>query len=268
MLPWALARHAVPWTGPSRALRVPVLSFSSVAGGALPQPVEVRSQPIPVVTEPTPDVRVPVHKLFDFPRVPRQMRAKGALTLLKREYRNLLRSKQRRIDNFKAGDHIGVKVYATSLDKEKFRVINGVCLARKNRGLDSGFKVRTVVMEEQVEFHFPLHSPWIQEVRLLKALNPKKNKLYGMRDAPNAYFAVEQWDGVHEPGAGAKARARLTTGGMELDEDGNPIPKTKRQRWLLAQGKVKLPSRLQLEPQPGQQAGRAATAPSAAAKSS
>ena len=114
---------------------------------------------------------------------------------------------RQKLDDFSPGDHIAVKLYAHSPDKPKFKLISGICIARRNRAFDSSFILRTVILDEQVEYHFPLHSPWVAEVKCLKAMHAKRYQQYNLREMENKFFVnIEKWDGVSPTAAELSAK--------------------------------------------------------------
>ena len=65
----------------------------------------------------------------------------------------------REIPEFSPGDTLRVNVKITEGTRERIQVFEGVCIARKNRGLNSSFTVRKISYNEGVERIFPLYSP-------------------------------------------------------------------------------------------------------------
>ncbi|MEN9932581.1 MAG: hypothetical protein RIS17_1154 [Pseudomonadota bacterium] len=87
----------------------------------------------------------------------------------------------RQIPNFRAGDtlRVGVKV----VEGERTRVQNyeGVCIARSNRGINSSFTVRKISFGEGVERVFPLYSPSIDAIEVVRRGVVRRAKLYYLR---------------------------------------------------------------------------------------
>lgn len=92
--------------------------------------------------------------------------------------------------SFNTGDVLSVKIINSKTKKRKQNLI-GVCIAKKNRGINSSFTIRTVLNGEGVEHTFPLYSPLVQQVQVLFVKNMKtkrlfkKSKLYYLRKYPS-----------------------------------------------------------------------------------
>jgi large subunit ribosomal protein L19 len=90
-------------------------------------------------------------------------------------------SAQRSIPDFRPGDtlKIGVKV----IEGERARVQNyeGVCIARSNKGMGSNFTVRKISFGEGVERVFPLYSPTIDSIEVVRRGVVRRAKLYYLR---------------------------------------------------------------------------------------
>ena len=82
---------------------------------------------------------------------------------------------------FKAGDTVKV-MYKIVEDKgERLQAYEGVCIARSNNGLNSSFTVRKISFGEGVERVFPVHSPNIEKVELIRSGKVRRGKLYYLR---------------------------------------------------------------------------------------
>ena len=88
----------------------------------------------------------------------------------------------RAIPEFRPGDtlRVGVKV----VEGERTRVQNyeGVCIARANKGMGSSFTVRKISFGEGVERVFPLHSPNIESITVVRRGRVRRAKLYYLRE--------------------------------------------------------------------------------------
>ena len=71
------------------------------------------------------------------------------------------------LPDFKAGDTLKVHTKVKEGDRERIQVYEGVCIARKNDGLNSSFTVRKISFGEGVERVFPLYSPNVAKLQLL-----------------------------------------------------------------------------------------------------
>ena len=84
------------------------------------------------------------------------------------------------IPDFRAGDTIKVMVKVVEGTRERIQAFEGVCIARKNAGINSSFTVRKISYGEGVERIFPLYSPNI-EVKLVRKGIVRRAKLYYLR---------------------------------------------------------------------------------------
>jgi large subunit ribosomal protein L19 len=94
----------------------------------------------------------------------------------------LEQSQLRRHPNFQPGDTINVHFRIVEGDKERTQVFQGVCIARKGRGINEVATVRKVVDEVGVERIFPLCSPMIAKIEILRRADARRAKLYFLRD--------------------------------------------------------------------------------------
>lgn len=86
------------------------------------------------------------------------------------------------IPEFIAGDTIRVNVrIIEGNNAERIQAFEGVCIARKNKGVRSSFIVRKVSNSEGVERIFPLYSPRIESITVVKRGDVRRAKLYYMR---------------------------------------------------------------------------------------
>ena len=90
-------------------------------------------------------------------------------------------SPEGKIPEFSPGDTLRVNVKVTEGARERIQVFEGVCIARKNRGLNSSFTVRKISYNEGVERIFPLYSPRIDSIELVRRGDVRRAKLYYLR---------------------------------------------------------------------------------------
>lgn len=86
------------------------------------------------------------------------------------------------IPPFKAGDTLKVHVKITEGDKQRIQVFQGVCIKRVNRGLGSSYTVRKISNGVGVERIFPLHSPSIDKIEVVRVGKVRRAKLYYLRN--------------------------------------------------------------------------------------
>ena len=83
---------------------------------------------------------------------------------------------------FKAGDTLKVHVKITEGDKQRIQIYQGVCIKRLNRGIGSSYTVRKMSGGIGVERIFPLHSPNIDKIEVLRVGKVRRAKLYYLRN--------------------------------------------------------------------------------------
>jgi large subunit ribosomal protein L19 len=87
----------------------------------------------------------------------------------------------RPIPEFGPGDTVRVSVKVVEGSRERVQAFEGVCIARKNRGINSAFTVRKISYGEGVERIFPLYSPQIAEIVVVRRGRVRRAKLYYLR---------------------------------------------------------------------------------------
>ena len=85
------------------------------------------------------------------------------------------------IPKFSPGDTLRVNVKVVEGSRERIQAFEGVCIARRNRGLNSAFTVRKISYGEGVERVFPLYSPRIDSIQLIRRGDVRRAKLYYLR---------------------------------------------------------------------------------------
>ena len=88
----------------------------------------------------------------------------------------------KKITDFSAGDTIKVGVKIVEGKRERIQYFEGVCIAKKNRDLNSSFTVRKISFGEGVERTFALYSPNVDSIKVVRSGKVKKAKLYYLRD--------------------------------------------------------------------------------------
>ena len=85
------------------------------------------------------------------------------------------------IPDFAPGDSLRVQVKVVEGSKERVQAFEGVCIGRKNAGLNSSFTVRKISYGEGVERVFPLFSPNVANIEVLRRGRVRRAKLYYLR---------------------------------------------------------------------------------------
>ena len=88
---------------------------------------------------------------------------------------------ERPVPEFTAGDTLKVSVKVVEGTRERVQVYEGVCIARKNAGLNSSFTVRKIASGEGVERIFPLYSPNVAGIEVSRRGDVRRAKLYYLR---------------------------------------------------------------------------------------
>lgn len=88
---------------------------------------------------------------------------------------------KRQIPTFRPGDTIRVQVRVVEGTRERIQAFEGVCIGRKNAGLNSSFTVRKISYGEGVERVFPLYSPRIDGIEVVRRGSVRRAKLYYLR---------------------------------------------------------------------------------------
>ncbi|MEO1226926.1 MAG: 50S ribosomal protein L19 [Pseudomonadota bacterium] len=89
---------------------------------------------------------------------------------------------ERPVPEFSAGDTVRVNVKVVEGTRERVQAYEGVCIARKNDGINSSFTVRKISYGEGVERVFPLYSPRIDSIQVVRRGAVRRAKLYYLRD--------------------------------------------------------------------------------------
>ena len=87
-----------------------------------------------------------------------------------------------RIPKFQPGDTVIVNVKVTEGERSRVQAYEGVCIARNGGGLNESFTVRKISYGEGVERVFPLYSPIIDSVKVVRRGKVRRAKLYYLRD--------------------------------------------------------------------------------------
>lgn len=86
------------------------------------------------------------------------------------------------IPTFQPGDTVQVNVMVKEGDRTRVQAYEGVCIARSGGGINENFTVRKISYGEGVERVFPIHSPLIESVKVVRRGQVRRAKLYYLRD--------------------------------------------------------------------------------------
>ncbi|HUK59632.1 MAG TPA: 50S ribosomal protein L19 [Stellaceae bacterium] len=88
---------------------------------------------------------------------------------------------QRGVPEFRPGDTLKVSIKVVEGERERVQMFEGVCIARKNAGINSSFTLRKISYGEGVERIFPLYSPRIAAIEVVRRGAVRRAKLYYLR---------------------------------------------------------------------------------------
>jgi large subunit ribosomal protein L19 len=88
----------------------------------------------------------------------------------------------KKITDFSPGDTIKVGVKIVEGKRERIQFFEGVCIAKKNRDINSSFTVRKISFGEGVERTFALYSPNVDSIKVIRSGKVRRAKLYYLRD--------------------------------------------------------------------------------------
>ncbi len=106
--------------------------------------------------------------------------------------RNVTASQLKDIPDFGPGDTVKIHVRITEGDKERIQVFQGIVLGRKGRGTTEMMTVRKVTGGIGVERVFPIHSPNVTKIEIVKRGSVRRAKLYYLRDKKGKAAKVKE----------------------------------------------------------------------------
>ena len=89
---------------------------------------------------------------------------------------------EKKLPNFSTGDILKVGVRITEGKRDRIQYFEGVCIAKKNRDINSSFTVRKISFGEGVERTFALYSSIVDSIKVIRSGKVRKAKLYYLRD--------------------------------------------------------------------------------------
>ena len=91
-------------------------------------------------------------------------------------------SAEKKLPDFFPGDIVKIGVRITEGKRDRIQYFEGVCIAKKNRDLNSSFTVRKISFGEGVERTFALYSPIVDSIKVVRSGKVRRAKLYYLRD--------------------------------------------------------------------------------------
>ncbi len=117
---------------------------------------------------------------------------------------------ERPVPDFQPGDTLRVRVKVVEGTRERIQAFEGVCIARKNAGLNSSFTVRKISYGEGVERVFPLFSPRIDGIEVVRTGDVRRAKLYYLRGRRGKSARIAERVVRRDKDAPAKDKAEAT----------------------------------------------------------
>src|ERR1700737_3226559 len=114
------------------------------------------------------------------------------------------------IPDFAPGDTLLVNVKVVEGERSRVQAYEGVCIARSGRGLNESFTVRKISYGEGVERVFPLYSPMIDSIKVVRRGKVRRAKLYYLRQRRGKSAPITEKQDRQGPGTGAAAAPEET----------------------------------------------------------
>jgi large subunit ribosomal protein L19 len=121
------------------------------------------------------------------------------------------------IPEFGPGDTVRVNVKVVEGSRERIQAFEGVCIARKNAGINSAFTVRKISYGEGVERIFPLYSPRVDSIEVIRRGRVRRAKLYYLRGLRGKAARITEKSRYHDVGPGAKSGSKKAAKAAEAE---------------------------------------------------
>ena len=112
---------------------------------------------------------------------------------------------KRKLPAFQPGDTVRVQVRVTEGTRTRVQAYEGVCIARSGAGLNENFTVRKISYGEGVERVFPVYSPIVEGVELVRRGKVRRAKLYYLRGLTGKAARIAEKKDARKPAKGAAA---------------------------------------------------------------
>lgn len=129
------------------------------------------------------------------------------MNLLQQFNQRQLESSTVKVPEFAPGDTLRVNVKVVEGSRERVQAYEGVCIGRKNDGIHSSFTVRKISYGEGVERVFPLYSPRLESIELVRRGAVRRAKLYYLRDRRGKSARITERTDYDASGAKAEKTA-------------------------------------------------------------
>ena len=124
----------------------------------------------------------------------------------------------KKLPEFSPGDTVIVNVKIVEGERERVQAFEGVCIGRKNAGINSAFTVRKISYGEGVERIFPLHSPRIDSIEVIRRGDVRRAKLYYLRGLTGKAARIAEKSMFATGGAAATAAEAFAAGEPALGD--------------------------------------------------
>ena len=99
---------------------------------------------------------------------------------------------KKELPKFKVGDTIRVSIRVEEVDKTRVQNFEGTVMRRQGSGIRESFTVRRISFGEGVEKSFPIHSPTVQKIELVRTGKVRRSKLYYLRKSTSKKGRIEE----------------------------------------------------------------------------
>lgn len=121
-------------------------------------------------------------------------------------------SEGREVPEFGAGDTLRVSVRVVEGSRSRLQAFEGVCIARANKGVNSNFTVRKLSYGEGVERVFPVYSPLVEKIEVMRRGDVRRAKLYYLRGRTGKAARISEKREDRAPKATNKATKKPASG--------------------------------------------------------
>ena len=122
----------------------------------------------------------------------------------------------RKVPEFRPGDTVRVNVKIKEGERERVQAYEGVCIARSGGGINESFTVRKISYGEGVERVFPIYSPLIDSVKVVRRGKVRRAKLYYLRDRRGKSARIAER--AERPGAAGEIKGKGKASASEAAE--------------------------------------------------
>ena len=123
------------------------------------------------------------------------------------------------IPTFRPGDTLKISLKISEGDRSRIQSFEGVCIARKNNSVNSKFTVRKISHGEGVERIFPLFSPSIDKIEVVRKGDVKRSKLYYLRDRTGKSARIADLDRGKEADEYMMSEDTVSNNDLDIEKD-------------------------------------------------